>query len=190
MRSEGTLEDIERSLSGQIIAKFVFDDDIRLLHQLMELKGKKAVISAEKWYDKKSNQANAYLWVLCDKIAKVINSTKDIVYEIMLQDAGVFVDYEIPRDTVEEFSKNWRLVQELYSFEAESKCAEIVDAEIIYRPSIEMVGLRCWRGSHTYNKLEMSHLINEVVYQAKDLGIETATPNELKHMVSLWRARE
>lgn len=189
MRSEGTLEVIERTLQGQIIAKFVFDDDMRTLYQLKELQGKKAVISAEQWHDKRSNQANRYLWVLCDKIAKAINSTKDIVYELMLQDAGVFVDYEIPRDALDVFAKNWRMVQELYSFETESREAQVVDAELVYRSPTEMVGIRCWRGSHTYDKKEMGHLLNEVIYQAKDLGIETATPDELAHMVSMWEAR-
>ena len=42
------------------------------------------------------------------------------------------------------------------------------------------------RGSHTYDSGEMSILIDGVVQEAKQLGIETLTPNELERMKNLW----
>ncbi len=188
MRATGTLQAIEHSLEGQIIAKFAFEDDRQTVASLKELEGLKATIQAEKWQDRKSNQANAYLWVLCDKIAKAIGSTKDIVYEMCLKDAGVFEDKEVPRDTVKDYAdfNKYRIIEPQYVFDAH--CQKVEGLSVV-DDVIEMVGLRCWRGSHTYNKQEMSHLINEVVYQAKELNIETATPDELAHMVSIWEAR-
>ena len=44
------------------------------------------------------------------------------------------------------------------------------------------------RGSHTYDTAEMSKLIDGVVSEAKQLGIETMTPEELERMVSTWKA--
>lgn len=46
---------------------------------------------------------------------------------------------------------------------------------------------RVYRGSHTYNTEEMSILIDGVVQEAKDQGIETATPDEIERLKSLWK---
>ena len=43
------------------------------------------------------------------------------------------------------------------------------------------------RGSHTYNTEEMSILIDGTVQDAKEQGIETATPDELERMKQQWR---
>lgn len=41
-------------------------------------------------------------------------------------------------------------------------------------------------GSSTYNTKEMSVLIDSIVCEAKELGIETATPEELERMKREW----
>lgn len=45
------------------------------------------------------------------------------------------------------------------------------------------------RGSHTYDTKEMSELIKGTVAEAKELGIETATPQEIKEMEERWRVK-
>ena len=42
------------------------------------------------------------------------------------------------------------------------------------------------RGSHTYDTKEMSRLIDGTVSEAKELGIETMTPNEIERMKQQW----
>ena len=42
------------------------------------------------------------------------------------------------------------------------------------------------RGSSTYDTAEMSALINGLVEECKDLGIETMTPQELDRMMDLY----
>ena len=42
------------------------------------------------------------------------------------------------------------------------------------------------RGSHTFNTLEMSHLIDGVISEAKELGIDTLTPAEKEKMMAAW----
>ena len=43
------------------------------------------------------------------------------------------------------------------------------------------------RGSSDYNTYEMSKLIDGCVQEAKYLGIETLTPEELERMKVIWR---
>lgn len=45
---------------------------------------------------------------------------------------------------------------------------------------------RIYRGSHTYDTKEMSILIDGTVQEAKDLGIETMTPDELDRIKQEW----
>jgi hypothetical protein len=46
---------------------------------------------------------------------------------------------------------------------------------------------RIIRGTHTYDTKEMSALIDGVVQEAKDLGIETMTPEQIKRMEAAWQ---
>jgi hypothetical protein len=48
---------------------------------------------------------------------------------------------------------------------------------------------RIYRGSHTYNSAEMAKLIEGTISECKQVGIETATPDELRHMADLWERR-
>ena len=45
---------------------------------------------------------------------------------------------------------------------------------------------RIYRGTHTYNTIEMQKLIEGVVQECKDAGIETATPAEIAKMIDVW----
>lgn len=45
---------------------------------------------------------------------------------------------------------------------------------------------RIYRGTHTYNNIEMQKLIEGVVQECKDAGIETATPAEIVKMIDVW----
>jgi hypothetical protein len=42
------------------------------------------------------------------------------------------------------------------------------------------------RGSHTFNTKEMSRLIDGTIEEAKELGIETATPEQIRRMMAAW----
>ena len=45
------------------------------------------------------------------------------------------------------------------------------------------------RGSSAYNTKEMSRLINGIVSECKEMGIETLPPNELKRMMELYYSK-
>jgi hypothetical protein len=45
---------------------------------------------------------------------------------------------------------------------------------------------RIYRGSHTYNTEEMQKLIAGTVQECENVGIETATPNEIAKMIAQW----
>lgn len=137
-------------------------------------KGKDIEVTIKPKRKKRSLDANAYLWVLLDKIAKVLNSTKENVYREIVRDVGVFDYVLVPDKAVNHFILAWK----------NNGLGWITEIE----PSKIKGGIkiRCYYGSSTYDTEQMSRLIDETVYRAKELGIETMPPEELEALEREW----
>lgn len=168
---------LSKDMHGNLIISFAVEDNPVLVEDYEKLKDSKVVLEVKKYRDKRSLDANAYFWQLCDKIARVLGSDKDTIYLMMLQEAGVFVDVSVKKAAVEQLQKIYRLCEVMQEYTKEQDIYG--DAEIFY-------DVRCYIGSHLYDTAEMAHLINHTVNQAKELGIETITHDEQAHMLSLW----
>lgn len=138
---------------------------------IQNMKDKLHIAILKTFRNRRSLDANAYLWVLCQKIADKIDSDKDSVYLQLLGDAGVFTHTIVKPEVVERMKEQWRLVKELGEVTVNGK---------------KGIQLQLYFGSSTYNTKEMSVLIDEAVRQAKELGVETLPPEELKSMKEAW----
>lgn len=122
---------------------------------------------------KRSLDANAYAWVLMSKIATMLHTDKNAVYEEMLQRYGVlYEDSEgyitITVKATVDISKitgHWQLIKDNGTFKAYAMI----------------------KGSSEYDTKEMSDFIEGVISEAKELGIETLTPKELEQMKAGWK---
>lgn len=168
METRGTLKSIE--IVNGIEITFVLDKNTNL-SSIDELVNKDLDIVAKRHREKRSLDANAYLWVLCQKIAQRIDSTKDNVYLELLGDAGVFTHSIVKPEAVQRVKEQWRLVKELGEVTVNGK---------------KGIQLQLYFGSSVYNTKEMSVLIDEAVRRAKELDIETLPPGELKSMKEAW----
>ena len=147
------------------------------------LKGVDLKVTAVKWKQKRSLDANAYYWVLLTKVAEALHITKTEAHNQMLADYGQ-LDMEAGRVITVMLNDviDWRRVDSIH-----------------LRPTAQVVEnskgtlFRCYfvvRGSHTYNTAEMSRLIDGIVSEAKEMGIETVPPDELERMLELWGQRK
>lgn len=134
-------------------------------------KGKELAVEVKQYRVKRSLDANAYMWVLLSKMADVLRTTKDELYLHMLDRYGVFTHIVVKPNVVDKVKHEWRTVREL---------GEVM---INGKPGIQ---LQCFFGSSTYDTKEMSALLEGVVSEAKEIGIETMTPNELLELKSRW----
>lgn len=123
---------------------------------------------------KRSLDANAYFHLLVGKIADQLKISKPRCKNILLgrygQREGVSVsvraDIEmLEREDIHTIATGY---QQVYG-------VEHITYDVI-------------RPSHTYDTKEMSILIAGTVDEAKDLGIETMTPDEIARITSHWRA--
>lgn len=133
-------------------------------------------IDIKRHREKRSLNSNAYFHVLCGKIANKLGITPTEVKNQMLRDYG-FIDEDVKtiilRDDV-----NYLRLEELHLRPIEGQRKQL--GKYFYQVYYVI------RGSHTYNTEEMSKLIDGTVSEAKDLGIETLTPDELKAMTERW----
>ena len=132
-------------------------------------------IEVDIYREKRSLAANNYFWQLCDKIAQKIGSTKIDVYRQYVLEQGVFEQYEINEAAVDSFTEVW------------SSCGDgwLVE-KMDYSERVGFVIIHAYKGSSTYDKGQMSRLIEGVVTDCKELEIETLTPQELALMVQRW----
>lgn len=164
----GKLKDLRPSGDKQILVAEL-NADFR--ETFDDLKDGAVDITIEKHSDKRSLGANAYVWKLCDKIAKrlskegVVYKKKDI-YREAIRDVGVYFDDLVPNEFVDEARSNW-----------ESQGIGFVTEQI---PRGANTILRCYIGSSKYNKAQMSVLIDNLVQDAAALGIETDSAEEIQ----------
>lgn len=122
---------------------------------------------------KRSLSANSYMWVLCDKIAQKIGSSKESVYREAIKDVGEFVSVPVRKDAAKRFCEVW-----------ESKglgnIAQVAAEDMRYSY------INAYYGSSTYSTKTMSRLIDWIVDNANSLGIETINPKEKERMIAEW----
>lgn len=120
---------------------------------------------------KRSNDANAYMWVLCDKIAAKIGLTPQDVYRRAIRDVGVFTPLPIKNEAVEDFTRIWEA-------HGTGWVLDVVDDSKIKGYKL----CNAYQGSSTYDVAQMSRLIDYIVEDANAMGIETLSERELSLM--------
>lgn len=126
-------------------------------------------IEVKPYREKRSLNSNAYAWLLIGKIADIVRAGKDEIYLHMLKRYGqselISVLSHIP---IEHYVK-------YYEEAGESK----LNGKMFTH-------YRVYKGSSDFDSREMSIFIDGVVSEAKELGIQTETPDEIAKMKSLW----
>lgn len=110
---------------------------------------------------RKTLDQNAYLWVLCDRIAERIHTTKEDVYKGVIRGVGTHDILCIQNRAVERFCDNW-------SRKGLGWFCERTDSKID-----GCTNVICYYGTSCYSRDEMTRVIDEIVGEAKQLGIST-----------------
>lgn len=118
---------------------------------------------------KRSLDANAYAWVLINKVADALRLTPKEVYRQAIQDiAGNHEIVPIKTEAADKFKQVWE------SQGLGWPCIDIGKSKIDgYR------NMKAYYGSSTYDTRQMSLLIDHLVQDCKALDIETLPPDKL-----------
>lgn len=128
-------------------------------------------IIIQKWRARRSKDANSYMWVLLEKLADVLNTSKTELYIGYVRDYGTFRDFTLTPDEAKTFKVVWEKLGTGWPTE-----------QVDYTPDGERVVIRAYYGSSTYSTKRMSRLIDAIVQDCKAVGIETLTPDELARL--------
>lgn len=152
--------------------------DITAVKDFMDkyVEGKDYTVEIKQKRAKRSLDANAYCWVLIGKLAEDRGIKKRDVYREYIKEMPTFEIIPIKDEAVEKWILNWEHRGDGWICEDMGACRNTEG----YR------NIRCYFGSSTFNTKEMSHLIDMIVTDCKEFGIETMTPDDIEKIKSAW----
>lgn len=122
---------------------------------------------------KRSLDANAYAWVLIDKMAERLRMPKSDIYRNAIKEIGGNTEtYKGRPDAIRKLAEEWKNKGLGWQ------------AEIIECNGYSVVCL--YYGSSSYDKHQMSVLIDRLVQDAQALGIETKSEEEIESLLESW----
>lgn len=145
-----------------------------LISNLEKIKEDKLSIEIKKYRPSRSLDANAYCWVLMQKLAEKLNMTKEEVYREAIRTVGSYEILPIKEEAVVRFIESWKRNGLGWICETtKSKLDGYINVLAYY-------------GSSTYDSKEMSRLIDLIVEECKLQEIETMTPEQLSLLKEEW----
>lgn len=158
-------------------ASLTLNEDARQAFE--NLRGKQIAITIKAYKKKRSRDANSYFHVLVGKIADATGNSKVYIKNKLIAEYGQYETINgalVPLpldDDIDAYNVEFVHLQPTSKTTTNQKGK-------VFRVNLVM------RGSHTYDTDEMSKLIDGTVYEAKELGIETMTPNQISEMKERW----
>ncbi len=154
-------------MNGKI--ELSFECEKSILKQLDSLKDdKELTVQVKEYRQKRSVSQNAYMWVLLDEIGKAVNRSKEDIYKELVKDYGVFEIIPLKDEAVKRFNHNW--------------CKNGLGwfTQILGKSKLKgYTNLIIYYGSSTYDTKEMNRLLEAVVNECEELGIQTMTLSEM-----------
>lgn len=172
---KGRLLDLAFGRDGKQRVTVELDEDFR--EGLDALHDGEVAVEIKKYRKRRSLDANAYAWVLIDRLADKLRMAKTDVYRELIRNIGgvsqtVCVQDKAVQDLISGWSHNglgW------FAETMPSKLAGCTNVILYY-------------GSSSYDSAQMSALLDLLIDDCKAQGIETTTPEELAKYKEEWKS--
>lgn len=147
-------------------------NDFKLL--LDEMKSQeKLSIEVKPYRERRSLNANNYAWKLITEIANILRASKEDIYFELLQRYGQCDMFSVQSHV--PFGNYVKYYVEAGESRLNGK---------------DFKHYKVYKGSSEFDTREMSIFIDGIVSEAKGMGIQTDTPEQIAKMKSLWREGE
>lgn len=176
MRVKGKVRGAYTDIHKKAVIEFEIEGcDIAALGEELEKMGDLS-IDIRKYRLKRSLNANAYFWVLVDKLAQVTGYNKTEIYKNAIKEIGGVSEVVCVRDkAVDKLQESWS--QNGLGWQTDTLPSKIDGCTNVI----------LYYGSSTYNSKQMSLLIDNIVQDCQSVGIETLTPTELERLKASWK---
>lgn len=148
--------------------------ETKLVRLLPELQGKELTVEIKDG-QKRSLSANAYAWVLIDKLAEKTRIPKSEIYRQTIREiGGVSETVCVVKNAADKLKEVWE--------------SNGIGFQAIEEPSKldKCVNMTLYYGSHLFDKSQMSRLLDNLIQECSLMGIDTRTPSEIANLLSLW----
>lgn len=147
-----------------------------------------AKIKADKEYEveikekrkHRSLNANNYMWQICQKIANELSKnqyiSKDDVYRKAIKDCGHFTYVPVRADAVDRYIQIWQGHGLGWLAEDIGECQNLKGYH----------NIMCYHGSSVYTVAEMQRLIDCLVDECHQLGIQLEDSDYIQSLVKEW----
>nr|DAP30896.1 MAG TPA: NinB protein [Caudoviricetes sp.] len=137
-------------------------------------------ITIQKKKNKRSLNASAYCWVLCQKIAEALSKTgytsKEDVYRKAIKDCSHFSYVPVREDAIERYIQIWQGHGLGWLAEDIGECQKLKGYH----------NIMCYHGSSVYTVAEMQRLIDCLVDECHQLGIQLDDSDYIQSLVKEW----
>lgn len=150
-------------------------EDVRGLYD--ELHEADLEVTVKKHRERRSLDANAYFWTLCNRLSAKLRASPQEIYRSYIRDVGGnFEIIPVRNDRIEAWTRIF----------CDGHKGRIVDDLGPCRNIAGYHNTRCYIGSSDYDTAQMSRLIDMIVEDCKAQGIETMTEKELSLLKEEW----
>lgn len=136
-------------------------------------------VEVKRYRRKRSLDANAYCWVLLDKLSAKLNRPKIELYREFIKDVG--------ENNVVICAKD-KAVDALISGWEHNGMGWVTDT--LPSKIVGCTNVILYYGSSTYDTAQMSRLTQLIVDECDGQGIPTETPDEIAKRLSLWEVND
>ena len=165
--SKCKVNDLTFNLNGeQLITLNVQSDFTPFIDNLID---KELEIEIKEYKEKRSLNANALLWKLCNELGNKLRISKKEVYLMALKNYGQSEVISIQSDVN---------IQGYFKYFEKIGTGKINNKEFTH--------YKIYKGSSEYNTLEMSILLDGVVQEAKEQGIQVLSASEIDLIKREW----
>lgn len=147
----------------------------------------------------RSLNSNSYFWVLVNKIAKVQRISDTDVHDHLLRDNREYilnkdgvVDWKVSPEAPNKYGILKEPGIDGYSYYIDSGNRVVLHREtgetIIGKTGEQITGRVYWhiKGTRQMNVDEMNRILDAAIFEAEQLDIEVASPDELSRMSAIW----
>ena len=178
METKAWIKQIHPTIGGADITLHVEG----VLDPLDTLMNRDLRLKLSQWRDKRSKDANGYFYALVDKLANVLRVSKPYVHNLMLRKYGQIqkVDdrpvWVVLPETEEVFKKVEE--EDTLHLKPTSEVKEGKDGKM-YRTYLLL------KGSHELDSRAFSILLDGIISECKEVGIETLPPEDLARLKAM-----
>lgn len=168
MKFTGKILDVSMSVNGNVNITLNINEKADMLKLYEELRDSKLSVDIKKFRKKRSLDANALLWACIGEIAHKINADKWDIYLQMLRRYGQYTYILVPPAAVERTRREWR------------ECEVLNEVNVNGKKAVQML---CYFGSHLYDSKEFSLLLDGVVSEMIELGIQPPPSGDMRRSI-------